>query len=102
MWEFTKTGNGYDTIQLINLLGESSNQWQDLNATYPAPTSETNVQVKYYYTGTVTNVAWASPDYQNGKSYDLSYTTGSDSGGNYVTFTVPSLNYWDMIYVKKS
>lgn len=102
VWEFTKTGNGYDTIQLINLLGESSNQWQDLNATYPAPTEQSNVQVKYYYTGNVTGVAWASPDYQNGKSYDLSYTTGSDGGGTYVTFTVPSLNYWDMIYLKKS
>lgn len=103
VWEFTKSGNGYDTIQLINLLGESSNQWQDLNASYPTPTAQSNVQVKYYYgSGTVSSVAWASPDYQNGKSYDLSYTTGSDGGGNYISFTVPSLQYWDMIYISKS
>lgn len=103
VWEFTKSGNGYDVIQLINLLGESSNQWQDLNANYPAPTAQSNVSVKYYYgTGTVNSIDWASPDYQNGKSYALNFTTGSDSGGNYVQFTVPSLQYWDMIYMSKS
>lgn len=102
VWTFVKTGNGYDVVHFINLLGENSTNWRDTNANYPAPTTKTNVAVKYYYQGTVNSVAWASPDYENGSSFALSYTTGSDVNGNYVSFTVPSLSYWDMIYIGKA
>ncbi|WP_223068544.1 glycoside hydrolase family 66 protein [Paenibacillus caui] len=103
IWKFTKTGNGYDVIHLINLLGVPSNHWRDADATYPVPNFQSNITVKYYYgSGTVESVNFASPDYDNGKSYSTSFTTGSDDQGNYVTFTVPTLQYWDMIYIKKS
>lgn len=103
VWTMTKSGSGYDVIHLINLTNQSSIDWRDYNANYPVPTTRTNVPVKYYYgSGTVNSVAMASPDYENGKSFILSHTTGSDAGGNFVTFTVPSLQYWDMIYISKS
>lgn len=103
VYEFTKSGNGYDTINLINLLGETSNDAFDANGDRPAPTAQSNVTVKYYYgSGTINSVDVASPDYQNGKSIDLNFSTGSDGNGNYVTFTVPSLAYWDMIYLNKT
>lgn len=102
VWTFMKTGNGYDVIHLINLLGENSNNWRDTNADYPAPTEQTNVAVKYYVQGEVNSVTWASPDYENGSSFPLSYTTGSDANGNYVSFTIPSLSYWDMVYIGKT
>ncbi|AKG37531.1 hypothetical protein VK70_00910 [Paenibacillus durus ATCC 35681] len=103
VWTFTKSGNGYDVIHLINLLGVPSNHWRDADATYPVPALQSNVTVKYYYgSGTVNSVSWASPDYDNGKTYTSSFTTGSDDRGNYVTFTVQSLQYWDMIYINKS
>jgi hypothetical protein len=99
VYKITRTGNGYDTINLINALGENNTDLFDANGTYPTPTAQTNVTVKYYYSGTVHSVAWASPDYKNGESFNLNYTTGFDNGGKYVTFTVPSLAYWDLIYI---
>lgn len=101
VWTFAKTGNGFDVLHLINLLGESSNNWRDTNADYPAPLEQTNIAVKYYYQGEVSSVTWASPDYANGSSFPLSYTTGSDTDGNYVSFTLPKLSYWDMVYIGK-
>jgi hypothetical protein len=35
----------------------------------------------------------------NGAAQSLSFTTGSDAGGNYITFTLPSLDYWDMAWI---
>ncbi|HET7580123.1 MAG TPA: glycoside hydrolase family 66 protein [Bacillales bacterium] len=103
VWEFTKSGHGYDVIHLINLLGESSNQWQDASAIYPKPKTQSQLSVKYYYgSGTVKTIAWASPDYHNGRSHHLNFKKGQDSKGKYVQFTVPSLSYWDMIYMRKS
>jgi len=32
----------------------------------------------------------------------LSFTTGTDSKGKYVLFTMPSLQYWDMVYMKRA
>lgn len=101
VWNFAKVGNGYHVLHLINLRGETNTAWRDDNANYPVPTPQTNITVKYYYgSGTVNSVNWATPDSENGKSNALTFTTGTDSGGKYARFVVPSLAYWDMIYLK--
>ncbi|MHB8296622.1 MAG: glycoside hydrolase family 66 protein [Acidimicrobiales bacterium] len=103
VWTFSRSTTGMDVVQLVNLLGNSSSNWQDSNASYPAPPLQQNVVVKYYYgSGTVSGVTLASPDTGGGAAQALAFTTGSGSGGNYVQFTVPSLDYWDMVMVAKS
>jgi dextranase len=42
----------------------------------------------------------ASPDRNDCITESLSFTTGTDLVGKYVSFTVPELKYWDMIYYK--
>jgi hypothetical protein len=49
---------------------------------------------------TIAQVEWASPDTDNGASHHLAFTRGTDSQGPYVQFTVPRLDYWDMVYFK--
>jgi dextranase len=87
-------------LNFINLLGESSISWRDDSGNYPAPTSQGNVAVKYYYgSGIVDSVSWASPDVNSGRMTSLRFMIGSDSGGLYLSFTLPSLAYWDMAYI---
>ena len=98
VWAFAKFNAHRHVIHLINLRGEKDNAWRDTNGTYPAPTPQTNVAVKYYgLVGTVTAVHVASPDDQRGRSLALPYRMGTDAVGRYVQFTAPSLAYWDMI-----
>jgi dextranase len=101
IWDFASSKSGTDVLNFINLLNNSSSDWMDTNASYPAPTEQSNVQVKYYYTSSTApaSVQVASPDVNGGAAQNLPFTTGSDSGGNYVTFTLPSLDYWDLAWV---
>lgn len=100
VWTFAKSKSGYDVLHLLNLLSATTNSWRDASANMPAPNVQSNFTVKYYYgTGTVNGVQVASPDLNHGSYSSLSYSTGSDGGGNYVQFTVPKLQYWDMIVI---
>jgi GH15 family glucan-1,4-alpha-glucosidase len=102
VWTFARSKTGTDVVHFINLLNTTSTDWMDANATKAAPTTQTNVVAKYYYgTGSPTAVNFASPDLNGGAAQSLSFTTGSDAGGSYVQFTLPSLQYWDMVWVNK-
>lgn len=101
VWTFASSTTGTDVLQFINMLNLTNDDWEDTDANQPAPTVQTDVEVKYYYTSSVTpaSVYVASPDVNGGVAQSLSFTTGTDSGGNYVEFTLPSLDYWDMAWV---
>lgn len=102
VWTFAKSRTGMDVLHLLNLLSATTTAYRDGSADMPAPSVQSNVSTKYYYgTGTVTGVKIASPDISHGGYTTLSYTLGSDGGGNYVQFTVPQLQYWDMILVQR-
>ena len=103
VWAFAKTAAGVGMLNLINLTGENNINWMDSDGTYPAPAPQTNFAVKYYCgTGSVGSVRIASPDIKGGEFAKLDFKTGSDSEGNYVSFTIPSLVYWDMILVESA
>jgi dextranase len=101
VWTFASSISGTDVLNFINFLSLTSDDWMDTNANQPAPTVESNVEAKYYYTSSVAPVSvyFASPDQNGGAAQSLSFTTGTDSGGKYVEFTMPSLDYWDMAWV---
>lgn len=102
VWTFARSKTGTDVLHFINLLNVTSTDWMDTNATKAAPTTQTNVPVKYYYgTGSPAAVNFASPDLNGGDAQSLPFSTGSDSGGSYVQFTLPSLQYWDMVWINK-
>jgi dextranase len=103
VWVLPKRRAGYDIVHLINLENNTSNEWRDTNANYPAPDVFTNLPIKMYYRGSLNAGArlfYATPDDQFGKPQQLSYNTGSDAGGKYVSFTLPRLHYWDMIWLE--
>ncbi len=95
-----KTTND-DVLQLINLKG-NDNTWRD--AGKATPPTLTSLPVKYYLgpDENPTAVHVASPDSANGAATSLTYTTGTDSNGRYISFTVPQLQNWDMVYVDRT
>lgn len=101
IWALNKRNADYDVVHLINLTNNNDDQWRNLAS---APITKTNLAVKYYVGPdvSVSGVYVASPDIDHGVTKSLNYSTDSDSNGNYVSFTVPTLKYWDVIYVKRS
>jgi dextranase len=101
VWAFAKNTGNVHLLNLINLLNATNTNWRDDNADYPTPPTQTNVLVTYHYGSTATpaHVYLATPDTNNGRMTALSFTTETDSGGNFVQFTLPSLAYWDMVYL---
>jgi len=101
IWHMTRMTPNYDILHLINLTNESDTQWR--NSTN-SPTIKTNLAVKYYLSAdaNVSGVCIASPDINEGTSQQLTFTSGTNAVGNYISFTVPTLNYWDMIYINRT
>lgn len=101
IWHMSRETDNYDILHLINLASENDTQWRD---TTTSPTIKSNLSVKYYLSpdANISGVYVASPDTGNGISQSLAYSTGTDATGHYVSFTVPSLDYWDMIYIKRT
>ncbi|WP_082053509.1 glycoside hydrolase family 66 protein [Gordoniibacillus kamchatkensis] len=100
IWQQIKRNGSYDIVHLINLLGNDTN-WRNSANT---PSTLSNLATKVYVGNeeSISGVYLASPDINSGKTQSLSFTTGTDSVGKYVSFTLPSLQYWDMVYLKRS
>lgn len=104
LWILPKTKAGFQIVHFINLTGNSASTWRDEDAKYVAPPAYKNLPVKLYYQGSITpgtsRLMYATPDFDHGKPYALSYTAGSDAGGNFIRFTLPRLWYWDLVYLE--
>ncbi|MFC5464123.1 glycoside hydrolase family 66 protein [Lederbergia graminis] len=100
IWAYGKQDSEYEIIQMINLLGVSSDDWRANEGKKETPKKITDFEVKYYYTNEINSVWLASPDRNDGRTQELSFTKGSDENGDYIQITVPSLEYWNMIYMK--
>lgn len=99
IWATPMRNDGLDVLHLINLKGNDG-RWRDAAAAAP---TLTNVPVKYYLADKPfpTEVRIASPD-NGGRSTTLAFTTGTDSGGNFISFAVPELKNWSFVYFGES
>lgn len=99
IWYVIKNkGNDYGLIHLINLTGENDEDWRNVTGT---PNAKQNLTVKYYIPQykDISGVYCASPD-TGCISNALAYNVQTDDVGKYVEIQVPSLEYWDMIYIR--
>ena len=99
IWSYTRADGEYEMLHLINLLG-TDNEWRDERGKKEAPAYVENLAVKYYTERDVAQVQMASFSLDGGKSRELPFEKGEDADGRYITFEVPSLAYWDMVYMK--
>jgi dextranase len=102
VWTYAKQKDGYDVIHMINLLGIEVSNWRDDLGNYSAPPIIKDFKVKYYLENdNIKNVYLASPDINDGKVMKLQFKKKEDSKGKYLEISVPELQYWDMIFIKK-
>jgi len=102
VWLVSRKNLGNNLLHFINLLNNTNSSWRDVNGTYAAPSTLTNLAVKMYYSGNLGGgkLWWASPDTNNGVATQLTFTNGTDGGGSFVNFTLPSLQYWSMAWLE--
>ena len=105
VWMFQNHRSGFDILHLLNYQQMNTASFNDVNdncACAAAPTKTGPLQIKMYVTagGTLGNLYTASPDVNHGAPFQLTYATGSDSSGSYITFTLPSLQFWDMVWLE--
>jgi dextranase len=99
VWTFAAATGGYEMLHLINLTG-TDGLWRDENQLKPEPGLIGFIPVRYYTDAKVEALYMASPDGENIAPQELAYEAGSDNKGSYVAFTVPSLHYWDMVFMR--
>lgn len=103
VWTFARSSPDYEVVHLINLVGEKSDLWRDANADAPSPMPQQDLVVRYHGSSEPgTRAFLASPDRDGGRPTPLAFSRGADAAGPYVQFTVPSLTYWDMVFLVKS
>ncbi len=99
VWTFVMADRTYEILHLINLTG-TDNRWRDETQTKAEPTVLENITVKYYTDLTPQTVTLASPDGESIAPQALSFTVEQDGQGRYLAFTLPSLKYWNMIFMR--
>lgn len=101
IWQMVKRSDDYNIVHLINLKNSTDTIWRNSDNT-PATLEQLSTKVYIGNEESISNVYVATPDAYMGATQELSFTTGTDAKGKYVQFTLPSLQYWDMIYMKRA
>jgi dextranase len=104
IWYDTKADSKYQIIQMINLIGVNNNEWRNDDYSNKTPDMQTNIKLKYYYTDNINSVYITSPDpaYNCCTKALKIESKSSDDTGKYIEFTVPTLEYWNMIYMSEA
>ena len=90
-----RSSEGYLAVNLVNLLGVPSPEWQQPLATDPTPLGQTQVSISPV-TRRVAQVWVASPDWADASLRTLPFKQADGA----LSFEIPSLAYWDMILIQ--
>jgi len=98
VWPIVRQGDRVVTINLINLMGISSPEWN--GALRAGPTPLEDLTVHYTTDRPVERVWFASPDQRSPAPVHLEFAITLDSEGHRISFSLPRLEYWDMVVVE--
>jgi len=88
-----KSVGNSEVVHLINLSGASTLDWRDTYGNQTVPPVYQNSTITFSTTGPVKRVWFASPEVNGGTPQTLPFS----QAGNTITFSLPSLQYWDMM-----
>ena len=83
-------------IHLINFNNAVTMNWNDATGTQTLPKTVENFKLDFTAPKTVKKIWMASPDYNLGLATEI----GFSQSGSKVSFTLPQLQYWDMIVIE--
>ena len=102
IWSYAKEDDQYEIIQMINLMDVQTNDWRANEGEKDTPRLMKDIKVKYYTDKDVKSAWVTSPDPAfNGRSKKVSFETEEDEHGTFITFEIPSLEYWDVVYLSE-
>lgn len=96
VWVFAKQKVDKKIIHFINFYDATTLEWRDTNANQAEPQNREKLTIQLKENQPIKKVWVASPDKQNGVSIPLHFKQEHKK----ITFTLPSLKYWDMIVIE--
>ena len=87
-------------VPLAGSVSSPASSWENINGSINyASAVDDYIDAAHYYGMSAMKLTsiGASPDTNNGRMVALPFSTGSNGGGRFVQFTLPSLAYWDMV-----
>ena len=99
VWAFAMADARHEIVHLINLTGTDTD-WRDTAQTKAEPRPLDHLTVKLRTDFSARAVYLASPDGPDLTAAELPFARGADERGAYLLLTVPSLRYWDMIFLR--
>jgi dextranase len=100
IWTIARRKDDTTVIHLINLLGSNDPHWRDVQMTRPEPPVLENLRIKLFSPESIQSVGWASPDVDGGQFHPIPFEHQKDEDSIWIEFTVPTLQYWDTIFMK--
>ncbi|MBQ7638227.1 MAG: glycoside hydrolase family 66 protein [Clostridia bacterium] len=86
-------------LNFINLNGVSDLRWADADGAQVMPGKQKGLCVKQYVPEKPAHVYLASPDLKAGVMEEIPFTSGRDFNGSYISFILPELDVWDLVYI---
>ncbi|WP_251478483.1 glycoside hydrolase family 66 protein [Mesobacillus subterraneus] len=96
LWVLPKEKDHKKILHSINFLDENSMEWRDTEGKQSKPATREDLRFTYKEAQTVKAVWLASPDIQSGRPVSLDI----DQKGGEISFTLPSLTYWNMVVIE--
>lgn len=100
VWCFSKADDRHEVYHFINLLGTDS-AWRDEEQRKKTPVHQENLVTRLYTDCPADKVCLASPDGEDIMPTSLAFVRGEDARGQYIEFTVPTLEYWNMVFLRR-
>ncbi len=99
LWLTLTENRSYKCIHMINLLGCENDEW---NRGKETPTIQHDIQFRVQLDMQIEGIFLASPDVNNCRSEKLNHTIVKTDRGMVAEFSVPSVLYWSVVYIKLS
>lgn len=96
IWSFAREFENRQVVHLLNFIDATTLNWRDDASNQSEPSKIKNIPVEFTSDKTVTSIWFASPDRNSIAPVSLLFSQKQ----NTVTFTIPSLKYWDMVVVE--